>query len=360
MTRRRAADDPAVSGVLLVDKPAGPTSHDVVGWVRWQLGVRRVGHAGTLDPAATGLLVVVVGAATKLVPYLTGQDKRYRARVVLGARTTTGDADGEVVQAVPCPAGLEARVPAALAGLAEIRALPPPAFSAIHVDGQRAHVLARAGVAPELEPRPMTVHAIVPGPVIRQGDRILVDVELLVSKGTYVRSLAEALGDALGVPAHLGALHRLQSGTLGLDHPRAITGLVVERRPDPPGAPRGGPPRVRLTLPLPDAADPAAEGPAAGPQVAAHLRARLLPAAEVVPLPILHVASDPSGRRALARLAQGQALAWPDPGLPPAPAGCELVAVAEGPALVVARLVAGPSGPCLRPERVVVGPVERP
>ena len=199
MSGRRRAEDPVLHGVLLVDKPAGPTSHDVVGWIRWVLGVRRVGHAGTLDPAATGLLVIGVGGATKLAPYLTGQDKRYRARFVLGASTTTADGEGPVVETLACPPDLEARIPAALAALAEVRALPPPVFSAIHVDGRRAHELAREGHAPVLEERPMEVRALVPGPVRRRGDRVEVEVELLVSKGTYVRSLAEAFGRLLTV-----------------------------------------------------------------------------------------------------------------------------------------------------------------
>lgn len=368
MTSRRRADDPAVHGVLLVDKPAGPTSHDVVGWVRWVLGVRRVGHAGTLDPAATGLLVVAVGAATKLAPYLTGQDKGYRARIVLGASTTTGDAEGTVVETSACPADLEARLPAALAALATVQALPPPAFSAIHVDGQRAHVLARAGLAPALAERPMTVHALVPGPVARRGDRVDVDVELLVSKGTYVRSLAEALGRLLGVPAHLGALHRTRSGTLALDHPQAVTGIVAERVPTAPveGVAIDRPPRWRLRLPAADAAPSGAEDPSDAPRAAAtRLRARLLPPAAVVPMPVLRATPDDSGHRALARLAAGQALAWPDPGLPSAlDAGASdphvAVVPTEGPALVVARLERGPTGACLRPERVVVDPQGHP
>lgn len=369
MSGRRRADDPAVHGVLLVDKPAGPTSHDVVGWVRWVLGVRRVGHAGTLDPAATGLLVVAVGAATKLAPYLTGQDKGYRARFVLGASTTTGDAEGSEVEASVCPVDLEARVPAALAALATVQALPPPAFSAIHVDGQRAHVLARAGLAPVLADRPMTVHALVPGPVVRRGDRVEVEVELLVSKGTYVRSLAEALGRLLGVPAHLGALHRTRSGTLGLDHPQAVTGIVAERVPTPPreGVPGDRPPRWRLRLGACDEPPSDAAGPSAAPRATAELLlARLLSPAAVVPMPVLHATADDSGRRALARLAAGQALAWPDPGLPQAllqdpPLDPHVAVVsAEGAGLVVARLERGPAGACLRPERVVVDPQGHP
>lgn len=363
MSNRRRPDDPTLVGVLLVDKPAGPTSHDVVSWVRWVLGVRRVGHCGTLDPAATGLLVVGVGAATKLAPYLTGQDKGYRARFVLGESTTTADAQGQRVDARPCPPDTEARVPAALAALRGVQSLPPPAYSAIHVDGQRAHVLARAGQAPVLEDRPMTVHELHPGPVIRRGDHVEVEATLLVSKGTYVRSLAEALGRHLDLPAHLGALHRTRSGALHLEHPLAVTGILAE--PVESAQPR--PPRFRLRL-------PSCETPLDAPlDTAQYLRARLLPPAEVVPMLVLPVSDDDSGRRALARLAAGQPLALPDPGLqwpPRAPDGAgveglpaalpavERVAVAapHGPALVVARLAAGPDGVRLQPERVVVSP----
>lgn len=364
MSGHRRAEDPALHGVLLVDKPAGPTSHDVVGWARWVLGVRRVGHAGTLDPAATGLLVVAVGAATKLAPYLTGADKRYRARFVLGASTTTADAEGAVIETLACPPALEARIPAALAALAEVRALPPPAFSAIHVEGRRAHELAREGRAPVLDERPMEVRALVPGPVCRRGDRVEVEVDLLVSKGTYVRSLAEAFGRELGVPAHLGALHRTHSGALGLDHPQALTGLLAEQvrleprarrgKPAEPATDPAGPLCWRLRL-------PSCETPQ---DAAAELRARLLAPWQVVPMPVLHASDEPSGRRAMARLAAGQTLVLPDPGLSPATLETrpERVAVAgrDDGALVVARLDVDPAGVRLRPERVVVPPAGHP
>jgi tRNA pseudouridine(55) synthase len=377
MSGRHRQDDPTLHGVLLVDKPAGPTSHDVVGWVRWVLGVRRVGHAGTLDPAATGLLVVAVGAATKLTPYLTGQDKRYRARIVLGASTTTADAEGSVVDEAPCPPGLEDRVPAALVALAAVRSLPPPAYSAIHVEGRRAHERARAGEVVVLEARPMAVldHALLA--VERHHDRVAVEVDLLVSKGTYVRSLAEALGRLLGVPAHLARLHRTHSGRLGLAHPNALGGLVAQAEPRPTlGSPPAAGPRWRLHLcepaapPAGDHAPPTMERSAA----AAELRARLLAPSEVVPLPVLRLPDDACGRRAMEALASGRALPWPRAGLaePSAsaaePDADERVAVAPvaGEGLVVARVdrrvAAGgdPTKALLRPERVVVPPPTHP
>lgn len=344
MSRRRRERDPDLHGVLLLDKPAGPTSHDVVSWVRWVMGVRRVGHCGTLDPAATGLLVVAVGLATKLATHLTGQDKAYRACIVLGARTTTADAQGDVLEQCACPADLEARVPEAVEGLRGAHQLPPPAFSAVHVDGRRAHELARAGEDPALAPRPMTVHAIEPGAVRRVGERVEVDATLHVSKGTYIRSLAEALGAALGVPAHLGALHRLRSGALSLEHPRAVTGLSARRLE----ATRPGPPRWRVERG--ESADRA--------ELAAFLRSRMLTPAEAVPLPLLRVGEGPSGSRALARLASGQAVAVDDPGLPAVPDHAERLAVgpasASAAGLVIVRHLGLPAR--LEPERVVIPP----
>lgn len=358
MSRRRRAD-PDLCGVLLLDKPAGPTSHDVVGWVRWVLGVRRVGHCGTLDPAATGLLVVGVGPATKLAPYFTGQDKGYRAQIVLGASTTTADAEGEVTGEAPCPPDLEARVEAAVLGLLGTHALPPPAFSAVHVDGRRAHALARAGQAPQLEPRPMTVHAAELGAVQRVGARVEARVTLLVSKGTYIRSLAEALGRALGVPAHLGALHRTRSGTLSLTDPRAVHGLRAHsHQPQPEGRPRW---RIRVGV---------GDEPSRVVQ-AEVLRAHLVAPGQAVPLPVLRVRDDPSGQRALARLASGMALAWDDPGLvcETGPEGEPLRSPEEGPlrlavvpadpespGLVVVRRRGSGTAARLAPERVVVPP----
>src|SRR5688572_5232472 len=126
-------------GVLLVDKPAGATSHDVVQWVRWALRQRAVGHFGTLDPAATGLLVIGVGAATRLGPWLTGLDKTYAATIVLGRSTSTDDGAGDTLAIAACDDDVLARAPDAMRGLAGALSLPPPAVSAIKVAGQRAH-----------------------------------------------------------------------------------------------------------------------------------------------------------------------------------------------------------------------------
>lgn len=355
--RRRRASEPDLCGVLLVDKPAGPTSHDVVGWVRWALGVSRVGHCGTLDPAATGLLVVGVGPATKLAPYLTGLDKRYDATIVLGRSTTTADAMGETVEQHACPVGLEDEVATAVASLRGTHELPPPAFSAVHVDGKRAHELARAGEAVALPTRPMTVLEVGPPRVARHGETIAVEVSLLVSKGTYIRTLAEELGRRLSIPAHLGRLHRTAAGRSSLAGPGAVIGLSSVQRPPAPN----GRPRVRVVGPM----GPDAPREVVGAWLGEHLR----PPAEAVPMPCLRVPSDDSGLRALLALGSGQPVPLERVGT--LPLECDLapatVAVAgpDGVAgLVIARVSPARAattdtpavGATLHPERVIVPP----
>ncbi|MFV8754364.1 tRNA pseudouridine(55) synthase TruB [Nannocystaceae bacterium ST9] len=236
--KAEAESQPAPFGVLLIDKPSGPTSHDVVAFVRWALRERAVGHCGTLDPAATGMLVVCVGAATKLVEHLTGVDKRYRARFVLGRSTTTADGEGETLVEQAVPVGVEDRVADELAAMIGELDLPPPAYSAIKLAGRRAHELARAGEVVDMPLRRMLIHALEAIEVARdpeRSDRVLVDATLDVGKGTYVRSIAEALGRRLGVPAHLGGLRRLACGPLDLQRPEAVSGLIAESLGSAPG-----------------------------------------------------------------------------------------------------------------------------
>jgi tRNA pseudouridine55 synthase len=226
-----ASDPHQLEGLLLVDKPSGMTSHDVVARLRHRLKIRQIGHAGTLDPMATGVLVVLVGEATKLGPYLTADDKRYRARVAFGRATDTLDAEGRVTGVAEVPAWLLAEIAGgaragklaeALAAERSRREQVPPLYSAIQVEGVRSYDRARAGEAMELAPRPVAVRAI---DVASGGDEIpatSVDLELAVSKGYYVRSLARDLGERLGVPAHLAALRRLASGPFTLDRSVAL------------------------------------------------------------------------------------------------------------------------------------------
>lgn len=205
-------------GILLVDKPAGITSHDVVATVRRVTGEGRVGHAGTLDPMATGLLVVLVGRATRLAPYLTAAEKRYEARIVFGTATDTDDADGRAVTRRPVSDELRDRsfASAVVARLLGEHVQVPPAYSAIKVDGVAAHRAARAGIELDLKPRTITItQAELLGLVA--GPDVAWDVALTVSKGTYVRAIARDLGVQLGTVAHLGALRRTASGTLDVD-----------------------------------------------------------------------------------------------------------------------------------------------
>ncbi len=207
-----------LSGILAVDKPTGMTSHDVVSRVRRATGERRVGHAGTLDPAATGVLVVLVGPATRLTPYLASAEKEYRARVTFGTATDTDDAEGSVTATAEVPEALrgDAYARQSVAELVGTHAQVPPAYSAVKRGGVPAHRAARAGAPLELAARSVTVsHAALMG--IDIGPPVAWDIRMAVSKGTYVRALARDLGEHLGTCAHLSALRRTRSGTITLD-----------------------------------------------------------------------------------------------------------------------------------------------
>lgn len=198
-----------MTGVLPVDKPAGPTSHDVVAAARRALDIRRIGHTGTLDPFATGLLLLCVGPATRLAEYLTGMDKGYEATARLGIATDTLDREGEAVAGTDAWRELEDEVVrAAFEGQQGRRAQVPPAYSAKKVRGKKAYELARAGQAVELEPVDVTIHEIevlgVSGPDVR--------FWLRCSSGTYVRAVARDAGATLGVGAHLTELRRTRVG----------------------------------------------------------------------------------------------------------------------------------------------------
>ena len=201
-----------MDGVLVVDKPGGPTSHDIVDRVRRALGTRRVGHTGTLDPFATGVLPVCVGRATRLARFLSGGEKKYVATVRLGFATTTDDLTGEPLGApVPVEVAPEA-LAAALDGLVGSFDQVPPAFSAKHAGGRRLYELARRGEAVPRAATPVTVYGIEL--LAREGDNV--DIEVRCSTGTYVRALARDLGERLGTGAHLTALRRTRSGAFGL------------------------------------------------------------------------------------------------------------------------------------------------
>jgi tRNA pseudouridine55 synthase len=217
-------DSPAPDGLLIVDKPPGCTSHDVVARVRRLAGTRRVGHAGTLDPMAPGVLVLGVGRATRLLTYVVGADKTYAATIRLGASTVTDDAEGEVT--ARCTADELAAVTDEAVDR-EIRRLTgpieqvPSAVSAIKVAGKRSYARVRSGEQVELAARPVTVHRFT---VLARSEvlddahpAVDLDVEVDVSSGTYVRALARDLGQRLGVGGHLTALRRTRVGPYGLD-----------------------------------------------------------------------------------------------------------------------------------------------
>ena len=208
-------DDPAISGVLLIDKPAGLTSHDVVGRTRKALGMRRVGHAGTLDPMATGVLVVGVGASTRLLGIVGAHDKEYEATIRLGSTTTTDDREGELIAAADTAALAaitDERVTEAIGGFIGTIAQRPSAVSAVKIDGKRAYERVRSGEDVELPERNVTVSTFDVVDIRRAGQSIDVDVRVECSAGTYVRALARDLGAALHVGGHLTALRRSRSG----------------------------------------------------------------------------------------------------------------------------------------------------
>ena len=211
MSRRADADVPP--GLLLVDKPGGMTSHDVVARARRVLSVRRVGHAGTLDPMATGLLVLGVGAATRLLGYVGGHDKTYEATMRLGQSTVTDDREGEVLATTSTAHLGDAAVTAALAAQAGPLLQVPSSVSAVKVAGRRSYDRVRAGEEVVLEPRAVTVHRLDVHRVVRPTpDLVDVDVTVTCTAGTYVRAIARDAGAALGVGGHLTALRRTASG----------------------------------------------------------------------------------------------------------------------------------------------------
>lgn len=198
----------AESGVLLVDKPVDWTSHDVVNCVRSRFRVRKVGHCGTLDPSATGLLVLVLGKATKLSARLSGQDKTYAGTMRLGIETSSQDRDGEITATCDASHVTVEEVRSAAEGFVGDIMQIPPMVSAVKKDGQRLYKLARRGETVERDPRPVTIH------YLRLGEVELPDIcfEVSCTKGTYVRTLCADLGAALGVGAHLLGLRRIRSG----------------------------------------------------------------------------------------------------------------------------------------------------
>jgi len=219
------AQSPVADGLVVVDKPAGWTSHDVVARTRKLAGTRRVGHAGTLDPMATGVLVLGIGKATRLLGHLALTDKAYDATIQLGVTTVTDDADGEPVSTTPTGHVDDAAIGSAVSALTGDISQVPSSVSAIKVDGERAYKRVRDGDTVELAARPVTVSVFAVRATRRTADVIDLDVTVECSTGTYVRALARDLGAALGVGGHLTALRRTRVGPYELAEAHTLEAL---------------------------------------------------------------------------------------------------------------------------------------
>jgi tRNA pseudouridine55 synthase len=214
------------SGVLLVDKPQGITSHDVVARTRKLAGTRKIGHAGTLDPMATGLLVLGMNSSTRLLTFVVGLDKEYTATIRLGQSSDTDDAEGTLSEPRDVSGVTDERIAAGIDALTGEIAQVPSSFSAIKVDGRRAYALARAGEEVELKSRTVTISAFEVLET-RRGSFVDVDVRVECSSGTYIRALARDLGAALGVGGHLTALRRTRIGPFSVADAATLEDLVV-------------------------------------------------------------------------------------------------------------------------------------
>ena len=230
-----------LNGVVIVDKESGITSHQVVGKLRRLLGTRKIGHAGTLDPMATGVMILGVNRATRLLGHLALHDKRYLATVRLGESSPTDDADGDVETVADASSVTMAQVEQGLAPLRGDILQVPSSVSAIKVDGKRSYARVRAGESVELKARPVTVSRLDVLDVRLEGARLDVDLDVECSSGTYIRAIARDLGSALGVGGHLTALRRTRIGgydiadaiTLGDDAPQLMDMAEAARRSFP-------------------------------------------------------------------------------------------------------------------------------
>ncbi len=206
-----------MDGILVVDKPKGMTSHDVVDFIRRSFRIKKAGHAGTLDPAATGILVILIGRATKLSSGFTGAEKEYEATLTLGKKTDTADAQGKVLSAGDYSKLTQERIKEAFDSfIGEIEQVPPM-VSAVNYKGRRLYKLAREGKVVAPQPRKIHIKELV----IKRAAVPQIDFSIKCSKGTYVRKLCDDIGDKLGCGAHLSYLRRTRSGEFGLD--RAVT-----------------------------------------------------------------------------------------------------------------------------------------
>lgn len=221
----------SVSGVLVVDKPAGMTSHDVVARIRRRLNTKKVGHAGTLDPNVTGVLVLCVGEATRLLEFVAADEKEYEGTVCFGFSTDTDDAEGRVLATASAAALTEELVQSSAASFVGSIDQKVPLYSAVHIDGRRAYEYARAGAEVDLPVRRVEIYELTVSN-FRSGDTAYVDFRVRCSKGTYVRALARDWGDVLGVPAHLHRLRRTASGLFRITEAVALDEFEASERPE--------------------------------------------------------------------------------------------------------------------------------
>lgn len=213
-------------GFINIDKPLGITSHDVVARLRRITRIKRIGHAGTLDPAASGVLVVAVGQATRLIEYVQDDThKRYQAHIMLGSATDSDDATGTVIAESPLPTLTQSTIESVLSTLTGNIMQVPPKVSALHVDGQRMYDLARQGKAPDLPARPVIVYGIT----LINWDTQSIHIDVECGKGTYIRSLARDIGILLGTHAHLGALRRTMVGAFAVADALPLDTLTIEQ-----------------------------------------------------------------------------------------------------------------------------------
>ncbi|MEP7034554.1 MAG: tRNA pseudouridine(55) synthase TruB [Dermatophilaceae bacterium] len=292
-------------GLLIVDKPAGWTSHDVVARCRRLCDTRRVGHAGTLDPMATGVLVLGINRATKLLTFLVGCDKTYTATIRLGQSTITDDADGEIATSQDVSGLTAEAVQAGVTALTGELAQVPSSVSAIKVDGQRSYARVRAGQDVVLPARAVTVRRfdiLGQRPRTVQGHGVWdLDVQVDVSSGTYIRALARDLGDALGVGGHLTALRRTRVGRFGIEGAHTLTDLEVASEAD-------GIPVIllaaaaRASFDVRELTEPEATAIGYGQRIASQLAGRSQPVGAFAPDGHLVAMLDESGSLAKARV----------------------------------------------------------
>ncbi len=277
----RSSLGPGLDGILIIAKSTGPTSHDVVALVRRLAATKRVGHGGTLDPFASGVLPVFLGHATRVVEYHLGDRKAYRATICFGASSTTDDLEGELTPASG-PAPTREAVEAALPALTGPISQRPPAYSAVKVAGRRAYAMARAGETVELAERAVTIHALdIVSWDATDPDRPVAVVDVVCSAGTYVRALARDMGEHLGSAAYLGALTRTASGPFTLEAARTLDAVRAAAAEDPSGL-------IPLLRPIDDGLDAFPVVTLSPDEVAAIARGQFVRPASGLPGPADH------------------------------------------------------------------------